>query len=154
MKKFMQTKTVLILSCFTCLLFMAACSGEGEPAMMVQEQEEVTPERPDKEAPYSYVEQMPEYKGSTTALLEFLGSNVKYPAAAKDAGVEGMTVLSFVVEKDGSVTDIQTVKSLSPETDQEAIRVVKLTSGDWTPGKQDGVLLRVKYTLPIKFQIK
>lgn len=154
MKKLMQTKTALIFSFFTCLLFMVACSGEGEPAMMAQEQEEVTPERPDNEAPYSYVEQMPEYKGSTTALLEFLGSNVKYPAAAKDAGIEGMTVLSFVVEKDGSVTDIQTLKSLSPETDQEAIRVVKLTSGDWTPGKQDGVPLRVKYTLPIKFQIK
>jgi len=154
MKKLMQTKTALIFSFFTCLLFTAACSGEGETTMGAQAVEEVTPERPDSEEPYSYVEQMPEYKGSTTALLEFLGSNVKYPAAAKEAGVEGMTVLSFVVEKDGSVTDIQVEKSLSPETDQEAIRVVKLTSGDWTPGKQDGVLLPVKYTLPIRFQLK
>ncbi|MBF9252820.1 energy transducer TonB [Pontibacter sp. 172403-2] len=158
MKKLMQTKTALIFSCFTCLLFTAACSTDEEPAITAQEQkqerEEITAEKADTSEIYAFVEQMPEFKGGEAAMLEFLGSNIKYPKAAQEAGVEGLTVLSFVVEKDGSITDIRTLKSLSPETDKEAIRVVKLMSGDWKPGSQNGVPVRTKYTLPIRYTIK
>lgn len=97
---------------------------------------------------------MPAYKGGEEALFKFLGSNVRYPEAAIEAGIEGLTVVSFVIETDGSVTDVHVVKNLSAETDREAVRVVQLTNGNWIPGKQGGKPVRVEYTLPIKFALK
>jgi TonB family protein len=104
--------------------------------------------------PYTYVEQMPEFKGGESEMLKFLGSNIKYPKDAIDNGLEGMTVLSFVVEANGTLSEVQTVKKLSPSTDAEAMRVVKLMSGHWTPGRQNGEAVRVRYTLPIKFALR
>jgi TonB family protein len=104
--------------------------------------------------PYTYVEQMPQFKGGEGEMLKFLGSNIKYPKDAIDNGLEGMTVLSFVVETDGTLSEVQTVKKLSPSTDAEAIRVVKQMSGQWTPGQQSGKAVRVRYTLPIKFALR
>ena len=103
--------------------------------------------------PYTYVEQMPQFKGGEAEMLKFLGSNIKYPKDAVDNGLEGMTVLSFVVEPDGTLSEVQTVKKLSPSTDEEAVRVVKLMSGKWTAGRQNGQIVRVRYTLPIRFAL-
>ncbi|MBX0333277.1 energy transducer TonB [Pontibacter sp. HSC-14F20] len=103
--------------------------------------------------PYSYVEQMPQFKGGESEMMKFLGSNIQYPAIAKSNGLEGLAVLSFVVETDGKINEVKTVKSLSKETDEEAMRVVKLMSGQWNPGRQNGEVVRVRYTLPIRFAL-
>ncbi|MDO6390269.1 TonB family protein [Pontibacter sp. BT731] len=104
--------------------------------------------------PYAYVEQMPVFKGGESEMMKFLGTNIQYPAIAKSNGLEGLAVLSFVVETDGKISDVKAVKSLSKETDEEAMRVVNMMSGQWNPGRQNGEVVRVRYTLPIRFALK
>ncbi|WP_162055188.1 energy transducer TonB [Pontibacter pamirensis] len=154
MKKLTLTKTTILASFSACLFATVSCSTDEDPTAVVQEQQTTSLKKTDASRPYTYVEQMPEFKGNENALLSFLGSNIRYPEAAEKAGIEGLTVLTFVIETDGSVTNVQTVKSLSPEIDQEAARVIKLTSGNWNPGKQDGEPVRVKYTIPVRFALK
>ena len=98
------------------------------------------------------VEQMPEYPGGFDGLKSFITDNVKYPEQAKKNKVEGKVFISFVVDKDGSVTDAQVVKSVDMELDKEALRVVN-TMKKWTPGKQKGETVKVQYTLPIQFAL-
>lgn len=106
-----------------------------------------------EEKPYTYVEQMPEFPGGESEMLKYLGKNIRYPAAAQRAGVEGLVVLSFVVSRTGEISDIQVVKKLGAGTDEEAMRVVgKMPK--WTPGKQNGRTVPVRYTLPVRFTIK
>ncbi|MCC9135523.1 TonB family protein [Pontibacter silvestris] len=107
-----------------------------------------------KENAYSYVEQMPQFKGGEQEMLKFLGQNIHYPAEAQDKGTEGLIVLSFIVKKDGSISDIQVLKSLGMGTDEEAMRVVELMNGRWLADKQNGNPVPVRYTLPIRFAIK
>jgi len=104
------------------------------------------------EKPFDVVEQMPKFPGGDAALKEFLQKTVKYPEAALMNGTQGRVVLNFIVEKDGSISDIEVVKKLSDELDAEAIRVVK-EMPKWTPGKQKGKEVRVKYTIPITFRL-
>lgn len=106
-----------------------------------------------EEKPYTYVEQMPTFPGGETEMLKYLGKNIRYPAAAQRAGVEGLVVLSFVVSKTGEISEIQVIKNLGAGTDEEAMRVVK-TMPKWTPGKQNGRAVPVRYTLPVRFTIK
>lgn len=107
-----------------------------------------------KEKAYAYVEQMPEFKGGEQEMFRFLGENIRYPKTAQEAGTEGLVVLSFVIEKDGTVNDVQVLKKLGMGTDEEAMRVVELMNGKWQPGKQDGQPVPVRYTLPIRFAIR
>ena len=102
---------------------------------------------------FDVVEQMPEYPGGIQALFEYLSQNVKYPADAEKQKVEGRVIATFVVETDGSISSIEVVKPAFPSLDAEAIRVL---SGmpKWTPGKQSGKEVRVKYTVPINFHLK
>ena len=102
---------------------------------------------------FDVVEQMPEYPGGIQALFEYLSQNVKYPADAENQKVEGRVIATFVVETDGSISSIEVVKPAFPSLDAEAIRVL---SGmpKWTPGKQSGKEVRVKYTVPINFNLK
>ncbi len=102
---------------------------------------------------YSYVEEMPAFEGGTEGMLKFLSSNIQYPSEAQAAGLEGLVVMSFVVETDGSISDIQTVKKLGRGTDEEAARVVQLMNGKWSIGKQKGNPVRVRYTLPVRFTL-
>lgn len=97
-------------------------------------------------------EEMPKFPGGDKALIEFLQKNVKYPVEAQKKGVEGRVVVSFVVEKDGSLTEIKTVKSVDPLLDEEAVRVVSAMP-KWEPGKQKGKPVRVKYNVPISFKL-
>ncbi|WP_299709059.1 energy transducer TonB [uncultured Pontibacter sp.] len=106
-----------------------------------------------EEKPYTYVEQMPEFPGGESEMLKYLGKNIRYPAAAQRAGVEGLVVLSFVVSRTGEISEIEVVKSLGSGTDEEAMRVVK-TMPKWSPGKQNGRTVPVRYTLPVRFAIK
>ena len=86
-------------------------------------------------------------------MLNFLTSSIIYPQDARDAGVEGIVVTSFIVETNGAVSAIKVEDSLSASTDAEAVRVVGLTDGKWNPGKQNGKLIRVKYSLPVVFRL-
>jgi protein TonB len=99
------------------------------------------------------VEQQPEFPDGTAALYKWLGQNIKYPAIARENGIEGQVVLSFVVEKDGSITDIKPLRELGGGCTDEAIRVVKMMP-KWRPGKQNGRAVKVKYTLPVKFKLE
>ncbi|RIJ42739.1 energy transducer TonB [Pontibacter oryzae] len=103
---------------------------------------------------YTSVEQMPAFEGGQQKMLAFLGQNITYPQDAKAAGVQGLVVITFVVDADGSLKQVQAVKSLTKSTDEEAMRVVKMMVGKWTPGRQSGKAVAVRYTLPIKFAMK
>ncbi|MDX5420290.1 MAG: M56 family metallopeptidase [Hymenobacteraceae bacterium] len=108
----------------------------------------------EKEKPYTYVNEMPMFNGGEAEMLKFLGQNIRYPKALQESGLEGLVVLTFVVETDGSLIDIVVVKSLHVDADKEAVRVVDAMSGHWTPGKQNGKVVPVRYTIPIRFAMK
>ena len=102
---------------------------------------------------FEMVEVAPEFPGGTEALYKYLAGNVKYPEKAKADGTEGRVLVSFVVEKDGSVTDAKVMRSVSDEVDAEALRVVQ-GMPKWTPGMQQGTPVRVHYNLPITFKLQ
>ena len=99
------------------------------------------------------VEQMPMFPGGHTALMEYLAANVHYPDIMGDTCAQGRVVVTFVVERDGSITEAKVVKSVDPDLDKEALRVVKAMP-KWMPGKQNGVSVRVKYTIPVTFRLQ
>lgn len=101
---------------------------------------------------FDTVEQMPEYPGGMQAMIEFLQTNMKYPEDAAKQKVEGRVMVEFVVETDGSVSDVHVAKQVFPSLDAEAIRVVQAMP-KWTPGKKKGKVVRVKYNLPIVFRM-
>lgn len=102
---------------------------------------------------FTVVEQMPMYPGGDAALMQYLSSNIHYPAVAAENGVQGRVVVGFVVEKDGSITDVNVLRSVDPSLDREAMRVVK-NMPRWTPGKQNGSAVRVKYQVPVTFRLQ
>ena len=102
---------------------------------------------------YEMVEQMPEYPGGMPALIEFLKSNMKYPKDAETQKVEGKVLVLFVVETDGSISDVKVAKKVFPSLDAEAVRVVQAMP-KWAPGKIKGRSVKVRYTLPIMFRLK
>lgn len=99
-------------------------------------------------------EQLPEFEGGLPALMTFLVENVKYPEDAMNANIQGYVTVRFTITKSGEVKDVAVEKSVSPSLDAEAIRVVRSTSGKWTPGKTKGENVNVQYTLPISFKLK
>lgn len=102
---------------------------------------------------FDVVEEMPSFPGGNGALMQFLQSNVKYPVVAQENGVQGRVQIGFVVERDGSITDVRVVRSVDPSLDKEAMRVVKMMPR-WNPGKQNGQTVRVKYTVPVLFRLQ
>ena len=102
---------------------------------------------------FEVVEEMPHFPGGAAALQAFLSSNTKYPVVAQENGVQGRVIVSFVVERDGSITDVRVVRSVDPSLDREASRVVR-SMPRWSPGKQNGSAVRVKYTVPVVFRLQ
>jgi len=101
---------------------------------------------------YQVVDKMPEFPGGEKAMMEFLSKNIVYPEKAKEAGIQGRVFVGFVIEKDGSVSEVKIMKGVGGECDEEALRVVK-SMPKWKPGKKDGKSVRVSYTLPINFKL-
>lgn len=101
---------------------------------------------------FDVVEQMPEYPGGMQALFEYLSQNLKYPEDAKQQKVEGRVIAIFVVETDGSISNVEVVKPVFPSLDAEAVRVLS-DMPKWKPGMQSGKVVRVKYTVPINFSL-
>ena len=102
---------------------------------------------------YDKVEVMPEYTGGMEALLEYMQNNVKYPEKAKQQKIEGRVIVSFIVEKDGSISEVHSLKAVHPLLEQEAIRVVN-NMPKWIPGKVKGKPVRVSFALPVIFKLK
>lgn len=107
---------------------------------------------PDKEPPI-WVEEMPTFPGGDAALLQYINENIIYPSEAQDINLQGRVVLRFVVNTDGSVDRIEVIKSIDPLLDNEAIRVVR-TLPRFKPGKQNGVPVRVWFTIPVFFKLQ
>lgn len=105
-----------------------------------------------KDTVYQVVDEQPEYPGGAQALLNYLSTAMKYPAAAKEKGVQGRVILQFVVTEKGKVTDINVIRSVDPELDAEATRVVA-SMADWKPGKLRGKAVKCRYTFPVTFKL-
>ena len=101
---------------------------------------------------FDVVEQMPEFPGGQIAMLDFLSKNIRYPEEAHKAGIQGRVVATFVVEKDGSISNAKVMRSIDPLLDAEALRVIS-SMPNWIPGKQDGKPVAVKYTIPVTFKL-
>lgn len=106
----------------------------------------------DEDEIFQVVEEMPEFPGGMEALLQYLGKNIKYPTIAQEQGIQGKSIISFVVNKDGSIVDPKVEKSLDASCDKEAMRVISQMP-KWKPGKQRGKPVRVKYTVPVSFRL-
>jgi len=101
---------------------------------------------------FRLVEKMPSFPGGVKALMEYLENNVNYPEEARQRGVQGRVTVTFVVEKDGSITNISISRSADPALDKEAIRLIK-SMPKWNPGMHDGQNVRVEYNVPVVFRL-
>ena len=126
--------------------------AEGE---VLKSKEVVVDEKPKEEETkvFDVVEQMPSFPGGDAELMKFLSTHIKYPVVAEENGIQGRVIATFVVERDGSISDVKVVKSVDPSLDKEAIRVLK-SMPKWIPGKQNGSAVRVKYTVPVTFRLQ
>ena len=119
----------------------------------VMAQKTVVSQKQQKEEPFNVVENMPEFPGGVEAMIAFISSNIQYPADAAKKKIDGRVLVNFVVEKDGSISEVKVVKPGFPSLDAEAVRVVKAMP-NWKPGMQRGQVVRVQFTMPIEFRLK
>lgn len=109
-------------------------------------------EEPVVEEIHSFVEQMPSFVGGDQALLEYLGTTIRYPEIAKEADVSGIVIVQFVVLQDGTIDEAKVIRSVFEPLDQEALRVIR-SMPKWNPGMQNGRAVKVYFTIPIRFKI-
>ena len=102
---------------------------------------------------HDVVEQWPQFPGGQSALFQFLSQNIHYPEICEKKGIQGRVICSCVVDTDGSITDVQVKQSVDPNLDREAVRVIQ-NMPKWTPGKENGLPVRVRYTIPITFRLQ
>lgn len=133
-------KRLLLLSILFCFALVSVA------------QEQNTTEADDDQL-FSFVEKMPEYPGGIPALSAFLSNNIHYPEEAINKNITGTVLVEFVVEKDGSVSNVKAKLPLFPACDAEAVRVISMMP-KWTPGEVAGKPVRVSYNIPIKFQLQ
>ena len=107
----------------------------------------------DRPGVYIVVDQMPEFPSGDKGLYEFIADNIKYPAEAKEEGIKGRVFVNFIVEPDGSVSDIRVLRGIGGGCDEEAVRVVE-SMPKFKPGMQDGEAVRVSYTIPVFFRLE
>ena len=107
---------------------------------------------PEDEPIFTRVETMPTFPGGDPALFKYIMDNLAYPKIAAEKGIQGRVALKFVIKADGTIENIQVVKSLDPACDEEAVRVIK-SMPKWNPGKQNGKAVSVEYSLPIVFKL-
>jgi len=117
-------------------------------APVVEEEEEE-----DENYVFVTVEKMPEFPGGDVALLKWISEHINYPTIAAENGIQGRVACNFVVNADGSVSDVQVTKPLDPNLDKEAIRVLKMLPR-FKPGEQRGKPVRVKYSVPVRFKLQ
>jgi len=121
-----------------------------EEYVFIEEEEE---EEIEEQHIFLVVENMPEYPGGEAEMYKFIREIIKYPRMAKEMGISGRVFVTFVVERDGSVTDVQILRGIGGGCDEEAIRVIEAMP-IWSPGRQRGKPVRVQYRMPIKFTLQ
>ena len=127
---------------------------DGQPAKSVKKEKASNPDMtPDKNGVYQIVEEMPQYPGGEDALMDYVSKNVVYPSEAQEKGISGRVFVGFIVEKDGSVSNVKVLRGIGGGCDEEAVRVIK-GMPKWKPGKQDGKPVRVSYMMPIIFKLQ
>ena len=127
---------------------------DKETEVVIAAPVEAPVEEEEEEVVFVVVEKMPEFPGGQQALFKYLSENVKYPVIAQENGIQGRVICQFVVNRDGSIVDVEVVRSGGdPSLDKEAIRVIK-SMPKWKPGKQRGKAVRVKYTVPVNFKLQ
>jgi TonB family protein len=102
---------------------------------------------------YAFVEQMPEFPGGMDAMLSFIRDGIRYPAMAKEAGVQGKVICQFVIDQDGRISQVKVLRGIGYGCDEEALRVIRSMPA-WKPGRQNGQPVRVQYNLPIAFKLQ
>jgi TonB family C-terminal domain len=145
------TALLMLLSNMEAVARIEVIPTESIPEFEVLLPEEAIAQQ-DTSTVFTMVETPPKFPGGDEKLMQFISQNINYPKDAQEAGVQGRVILSYVVNKDGSVSDIKVARSIHPSLDAEAIRVIK-SMPEWTPGKQRGETVRVKYTIPITFSL-
>jgi TonB family protein len=125
----------------------------GGETSKVGEVKKTVPFGPDKDGVYQIVEEMPKFPGGENALMDYVAKNVVYPKEAQEKGISGRVFVGFIVEKDGSVSEVKVLRGIGGGCDEESIRVVKAMP-KWKPGKQEGKPVRVSYQLPIFFKLQ
>ena len=111
------------------------------------------PKHEEENKVFDIVEQQPLFPGGPAALMKYLSEHTKYPVVAQENGIQGRVTVQFVVEKDGSISDVHVLRGVDPSLDKEAVRVVK-SMPRWTPGKQNGITVRVNYRVPVLFRLQ
>ena len=139
-KKIKKMKKLILMSMMAVLCLMTA---NAQKTVVSQSKQNV----------YDVVDQMPEFPGGMPAMIEFLQTNLNYPKDAKKQKVGGRVLVMFVVETDGSISNVRVAKKVFPSLDAEALRVVKAMP-KWNPGKEKGKPVRVNFSLPIVFSLK
>ena len=114
---------------------------------------EVEEEEVQEQEIFQIVEEMPAYPGGDQRLMEYVAKNIKYPQIARETGIQGRVFVGFVVEPDGSVSNVKVLRGIGGGCDEEAVRVVK-SMPKWKPGKQRGKAVRVSYMLPVNFKLQ
>ena len=114
---------------------------------------QVVTQAAEPEKVFDMVEQMPTFPGGQQELMAYLGKNIKYPTIAQENGTQGRVIIQFVVERDGTITDVHVARGVDPYLDKEAVRVVQ-SMPKWIPGKQNGKAVRVKFTVPVMFRLQ
>jgi len=128
-------------------------SEETNKDVEIQAPIEIAKEEEEEDVVFVIVEDKPQFPGGDQAMMKWLAENIKYPVIAQENGMQGRVICQFVVNKDGSIVDIDVVRSVDPSLDKEAIRVIK-SMPKWKPGKQRGKPVRVKFTLPVVFRLQ
>lgn len=160
-------KYLMFIPVLGLLLFLSNCqdSQQKEDSMATELKTEQTGDIPEVVAVgrdrsesaddpvFEVIEEMPSFPGGTSELLKYLSRNIKYPMSAQERGIQGRVVAQFVVEKDGSISNAHIVRAIDSELDAEAVRVIE-SMPKWTPGKQRGVTVRCKYTVPVAFLLQ
>ena len=116
------------------------------------EEQKPVEEKTANDEPFMVVENMPEFSGGPMAMMQYLQGNIRYPEEARDNNIQGRVLIQFVVEKDGSISNTEVVKSVHELLDAEALRCISAMPA-WTPGTQRGEAVRVKFTVPINFRL-
>lgn len=134
-----------------------SCSNDKEPELPETPVGQKSVENSEKTTPpgdvvFTVVEKMPEFPGGMSALMKFIGDHITYPKQAKQAGIQGKVFIRFIVEKDGSVSNVKVLRGIGGGCDEEAMRVVKMLP-KWKAGEQNGQKVRVSFNIPIKFSL-
>ena len=148
------TGTLMLVSTLALVFALQSCEfGKDEAETTFEKVEETMDKSFEEGQIFTVVEELPEFPGGTSALMHFLQSNLRYPVTAKNAGIQGTVFVSFVVEPDGSISNINVLRGIGGGCDEEAVRVVGMMP-KWEPGRQRGEAVRVQFNLPVRFVLE